>query len=66
MKKLPQLVYFHVAYKHWLLTEHGLGHCVNSWIQIWVIFDDRGGVESWWDAKKHTRAWNDFDAAGWI
>lgn len=26
IRELLQLVYFHVAYKHWLLTEHNLGH----------------------------------------
>lgn len=28
IKKLLQPVYFHVAYKHWLLTEHSLSHCI--------------------------------------
>ena len=35
---LTAVVYFHVAYKHWLLTEHNFGSLCNGWIQIWVIF----------------------------
>lgn len=45
---LTAVVYFHVAYKHWLLTEHNFGPVCNGWIQIWVIFyfyffAERGG-----------------------
>lgn len=27
IKELLEPVYFHIAYKHWELTEHNLGHC---------------------------------------
>lgn len=55
IKKLLQPVYFHVAYKRWLLTEHSLSHCitVGSRSGSYLMTEEELDLSFCWVVREH-------------